>query len=244
MKRCAVLLVFAAAARVCAQPAAGGPAFETASLRISPARGSGATSFSPYGSERFTITNAAPELLLQIAFGVQPYQIVGEPKWFDSVLYDLTAKAEEGVKLTARELQPRLQRLLAERLKLAVHRETAELPGFALLVAKNGPKLKPSAVGHADEGVIYPGGLRLPGATMDWLASMLVSAAGRPVMNKTGIAGSYDVELEYAKEGERNSPLPTLFTALQERLGLKLEAETVSVEMLVIDRMERVPAEN
>jgi len=83
-------------------------------LKISPAHGSPATAMSPYGTERFTITNAPADLLLQIAFPILPYQIVGGPKWLDTELHDLTAKAEEGAKLTTRELQPRLRRLLAE----------------------------------------------------------------------------------------------------------------------------------
>jgi len=79
---------------------------------------------------------------------------------------------------------------------------------------------------------------------MDWLASMLSNPVGRPVVNQTGIAGSYDIDLSYAKESDARSSLPSLFTTLEQRLGLKLEAQTVTVEMLTIDRIERVPVEN
>jgi uncharacterized protein (TIGR03435 family) len=220
------------------------PAFEIASLKLSPKGNSGTTYFSPYGTDRFTITNAPPDVLLQLAFGVLPYQISGAPKWFESERYDLTARAEDDVKLTARELQPRLQRLLAERLRLAVHRERKEFAGFALVVSKDGPKLKESTAEATEQGTIFPGGMRLPGATMDWLASMLSNPVGRPVVNQTGIAGSYDIDLSYAKESDARSSLPSLFTTLEQRLGLKLEAHTVTVEMLTIDRIERVPVEN
>jgi len=197
---------------------------------------------SPYGTERFTITNAPADLLLQIAFGVLPYQIVGEPKWFDSEKYDLTARAEDGVKLTSSELRPRLQRLLAERLKLAVHREKQDLSGFALVVAEGGPRLKES---HAtnDQGVYFPGGLHLPFTSMDWLASMLVNPLGRPVVNKTKLTALYDVELRYARQGDEKTVLASVIKALEE-LGLTLEAQTVTLDMLVIERIDRVPAEN
>jgi uncharacterized protein (TIGR03435 family) len=220
------------------------PAFEVASLKISPTHGTGLTSIGPFGTERFSITNSPMELLLQIAFEVQPYQILGEPKWFDSERYDLTAKAEDGIKLTPDELPQRLQRLLAERMKLEVHREKKEFSGFALIVAKGGPKLKQSVAAASEQGVTYPGGMRLPHATLDWLASMLFPPLGRPVENKTGITDSFDIELTYAREGDANSSQPSLFAALQEQLGLQLEPQKVKVEMLVIDRMERVPAEN
>ena len=244
MKWCALPLVMAAVTPVFTQTPASPPAFEVASLKISPTHGSGLTSIGPYGTERFTITNTPADLLLQIAFGVLPYQMSGAPGWFDTERYDLTAKAEEGVKLTSEELRPRLQRLLAERMKLVVHRETKEFSGFALVIAKGGPKLKESTASPSEQGVTYSGGMRLPNATIDWLAAMLITPLGRPVVNKTGITGNYDIEITYAKEGDTNSSQPSLFTALEERLGLKLEAQKVSVEMLAIDHMERVPTDN
>jgi uncharacterized protein (TIGR03435 family) len=242
----ALPLVMVAWASVCAQQLAPLPGFEVASLKISPTHGTGLTLIGPFGTERFTITNAPIELLLQIAFEVQPYQILGEPKWFDSVRYDLTAKAEDGVKLTADELPGRLQRLLAERMKLAVHHDKKEFSGFALVRAKSGPKLKQSTStgSGSEQGVTYPGGMRLPNATLDWLASMLYPPLGRPVVNKTGITGNYDIELTYAKDADANSSQASIFSALEEQLGLKLEAQRVTVEMLVIDSMQQVPTEN
>jgi len=229
--------------RTLGQVPAAEPEFETAVVKISPAHGSGLTSMGPYGTDRFTITNAPLGLLLQIAFSVQPYQLAGEPKWTDFERYDVTAKAEDGVKLTSGKLQPRLQRLLAQRLKLTVHRETKDFSGFELVAAEGGPKLKESAADNSEEGEVYPGGMRLPHASLDWLASMLTGPAGRPVVNKTGISGSYDIELTYGKD-ERDTAAPSIFTALQEQLGLKLDAQKVAVEMLVIDRVDRVPAGN
>ena len=234
-------LLIAVSSRMLGQSPGPAPAFEVATLKISAAHGSGVTAMSPYGTERFTVTNASADLLVQIAFGVQPYQIVGEPAWFESELYDLTAKAEEGVKLTSRELQPGLQRLLAERMKLEVHREKKHYPGFALVVAEGGPKLKEGHAANNDQGVYFPGGLHLPFTSMDWFASMLTNSVGQPVVNKTGIAGFYDVDLNYGRQRDEKAVLAAVIKALREQVGLTLEPQTVTVEMLVVDHVERVP---
>ena len=170
-------------------------------------------------------------------------QIVGGPKWLDTELQDLTAKAEEGAKLTTRELQPRLRRLLAERMKLEVHREKKDFSGFALVVAEGGPKLKES---HAmyDQGFYFPGGLHVPFTSMDWFASMLTNPVGQPVVNKTGLAGFYDVDLNYGRPRDEKSVLAAVIKALQDQLGLTLEAQMVTAEMLIVDRIERVPSEH
>jgi uncharacterized protein (TIGR03435 family) len=79
---------------------------------------------------------------------------------------------------------------------------------------------------------------------MESLASMLARPAHRPVVDKTGIKGNYEIDLRYAKDDAADSSLPSLFTALQEQLGLKLETQKIPVEMLVIDRVEKIPTEN
>ena len=111
-------------------------------------------------------------------------------------------------------------------------------------IAKSGPKLKQGTPGKAAGGMILPNGLRNPSASMDSLAGMLVRPLHRPVVNKTGIEGNYNIVLNYAPEGATDASRPSLFTALQEQLGLKLEAQTVTVEVLVIDHVEKVPTEN
>jgi hypothetical protein len=155
----------------------------------------------------------------------------------DTELHDLTAKAEEGAKLTTRELQPRLRRLLAERMKLEVHREKKDFSGFALVVAEGGPKLKES---HAmcDQGFYFPGGLHLP------FTSMLTNPVGQPVVNKTGLAGFYDVDLNFGWPRDEKSVLAAVIKALQDQLGLTLEAQMVTAEMLIVARIERAPSEH
>jgi uncharacterized protein (TIGR03435 family) len=235
MSRLAALLALAA---LPAQSQSPPPAFEAASVKQTPRASLGFTNISPYGTDRFTATNAELYLLVQIAFNVTPDRISGIEKLGDGH-YDISAKAKGDLKLTYEEVQPRLQRLLAERFKLATHRETKEMDGYVLVVATGGPKLKASA-GVAQQGVIYPGGLRFPHIGMDGFAAMLATPVGRPVIDKTGVAGMYQIELKYAPD----SSLPSLLTALDEQLGLKLEPQKVPVEMLVIDRVEKIPTEN
>jgi uncharacterized protein (TIGR03435 family) len=136
-----------------------------------------------------------------------------------------------------------LQRLLAERFHLAVHRGTKEVSGYALIVAKGGPKLKESKA-QAGRSYILPESVVIDHATMDHFASVLARPAGRPVVDATGISGVFDINLKYAREGDANSERPSLFTALQEQLGLKLEPRKVSQETIIVDHVDRIPAEN
>src|ERR1019366_2633837 len=193
------------------------PAFEVASVKPTPPGSLGYTSWSPFGTNRYAATNATLESLVQIGYGygVLIDQILGVEK-LGSEHYDVSVKAEDGVLLTLDQLQPRLQRLLAERFKLATHRAQKEYDGYALGVAKDGPRLKPTA-GVSENGMIYPGGLRLMNITLASFAGFLRSPAGSPVIDKTGIRGNYDFTLTYARDGDTDSPLPSLFTALQEQ---------------------------
>jgi uncharacterized protein (TIGR03435 family) len=232
----AVLIV---AGGVCAQS---GPAFEVASVKVTPGNNSGNTSFSPFGSNRYTANNAPLAFLVQLAYGVPFQQISGLEKLGDG-RYDVSAKAEDGVLLNVDQIQPRLRLLLEQRFKLAVHRETKIFDGYSLVIARGGPKLQLSS-GSSENGMIFPGGLRLLNSSLEDFAGSLRSVAGRPVMDKSGIAGSYDFDLRYARDGDTDSPLPSFFTALQEKYGLKLETARVPLEIIIIDHVERIPSEN
>ena len=218
------------------------PAFEVASVKITPQSTFGYTSWGPSGTNRYAVSNATLNYLIQIAYGVNFYQILGKEKLGDRH-YEISAKAEDGVLLTSDQLRPRLQRLLEQRFKLATHPEQGDLDGYALVVANGGAKLKPTA-GSTENGVIYPGGLRIFNQTLDGFAASLRSPAGRPVADKTGIASRYDFELRYARDDDPSPTLPSLFTALQEQFGLKLEKSRVTMEVLVIDSVHQVPTEN
>jgi uncharacterized protein (TIGR03435 family) len=218
------------------------PTFEVATVRPSPPN-HGYTSISPFGSDRFTAANASLSYLIQLAYSIDGRnQLSGAPDWLDSEFFDVNAKAADGAHLSYELLQPLLQQLLQQRFHLVAHRETRNLPGYVLLVAKGEPRVHITK-GGAPYGYIFSGKLRLQNSDMDAFAGALVSPVGRPIVNKTGIQGNYDIKLDYA-EGVTDSPLPSIFTALQEQLGLKLESQKVPVQMLIIDHVDKTPTEN
>jgi uncharacterized protein (TIGR03435 family) len=133
--------------------------------------------------------------------------------------------------------------VLEDRFRLKTHTETKEVPGYDLVVAKGGPKLQASK-GVEGHNQIYPGGLAGFDLNMAGLADMPASPAGRPVVNRTGLEGTFDIQPEYAQDDAAPSERPSFFTALQERPGLRLEPGKGPVETLVIDSCERIPAEN
>jgi len=124
-----------------------------------------------------------------------------------------------------------------------IHRETKEFKGYVLVAANGGPKLT-KATGTQVAGISYAGGIDMKNGSLGDLALALGSATKTHVVDKTGIEGAYDFSLRYAPDGATDSPLPSLFTAIQEQFGLKLVPEKVPVEMLVIDHVDRAPTEN
>jgi uncharacterized protein (TIGR03435 family) len=219
-----------------------GPAFEVASVKVTPPGSRGFMSVSGYGTNRYTMTNGVLALFVQLAYEVQPDQIQGIDK-LGTEHYDLSVKAEDGIILTNDQLAPRLARLLAERFKLVVHHEPKVVDGYALTVAKGGSKLVSAGAGPGG-GTIFPGGLRLTNYPLNWFATALRSPAGRPVVDKTDITGNYDFDLKYAADNDTDSALPSFFTALQEKYGLKLETAKVPLDFIVIDSVEKIPSEN
>jgi uncharacterized protein (TIGR03435 family) len=155
-------------------------------------------------------------------------------------MYDIVAKAEGEGTPTRAEFRQMLQSLLADRFKLEVHREMKEMPVYALVVGKNGPKLKesaPDADPWAHTGVSgrnYE--VTMPKATMEGLVKEISNAAflDRPVLDKTGLTGTYDIRLTYTPENRMSrGPEPDLdvsiFTAVQEQLGLRLVQQKADV---------------
>ncbi|WP_049781041.1 TIGR03435 family protein [Terriglobus saanensis] len=198
-------------------------------------------------------------------------RIVGMPDWMKSEHYDIVARISdadaEAWKDPARQkvmLRAMLQTLLAERCKLVVHREMKERPVFAIVVGKNGPKLKAAETTDMDAlHTKYPnamtvpggggmlagrtnGGSDLHGATIGTLSLVLSYPAGRPVVDKTGLTGRYDIEVprmqNLTADNAGADGAPTIFEVV-ERFGLKLEIQKDPVEMLAVDHVER-PSEN
>ena len=217
-------------------------AFEVASIRLS-SPNAGHFSINGWGTDRFTATNVPLELLITLAYNVQYTQVEGVPGWLSSQLFNIEAKTEGGQILTFEQFRTPMRLLLEQRFHLAIHRYTKEVQGYALVVAKGGPKLQPSKQGEDPNGSIKPNGLESNATSLGGLAKMLVIPVGRSIIDKTGITGTYDFKLSYAAD-HPNSNLPDIFTALQEQLGLKLVPQKVPADTLVIDHVDRVPTEN
>lgn len=222
------------------------PSFEVATVRLTPPGSQADGSWSPPGIGQFWAKTLSLKYLIHLAYNIDLNQISGKQPWFDSEYFDVAAKPEQGIALSRAELQPRLQKLLQTRFHLVTHYETRMDPGYALVVAKGGPKLTPTT-GDKFPGFrinVSPGHLEGINWSMDYLAAMLHQAAGRPVANQTQIAGSYDVKVEFAPDIETDSPLPSVFTALKSTLGLELKPQRIPVQVLVVDSVNRAPTPN
>jgi bla regulator protein blaR1 len=255
---------------------------------------------------RFYATGTTLRMLIRLAYDVQDSQMLGGPSWINRDRFDIQAKADSSVDAELRKLAPdqarplkehMLQSLLADRFKLTLHRETRTMPIYALVVAKNGPKLQESKItgvaprGHERAG--GPGGpmmrvrfggaeqeMTSQGAAITFLAQVLSQQLGRTVVDKTGLTGRYDFTLKWTADMSHGQILggpppaggpefgastaaagsgqsmagpppgpgssdsadtsgPSIFTAIQQQLGLRLKPEKGPVEVLVIDHVER-----
>jgi len=211
------------------------------------------------GTNRFVEKAYTLKLLIAAAYDLNPRTISGGPGWVESDHYDIVAVTPGEVRPTHDEQMSMLRNLLADRFKLTFHREQRVFSIYQLEVAKNGPKLKPSTAPPDDPpaliSTVYPQRIVLPArnATMAELVSLMRRAMlDRPVVDKTGLSGRYDFDLEWAPDetqfgGEvpvasADAPSLPLFSAIQQQLGLKLEATRGPVAALVVDKAERPSA--
>ena len=255
------------------------PSFEVVSIkRDSGADPRGTFQFQP---GRFVMTNIPLRPLIQMAYNLpvtgNKGLIIGAPDWVDQITWDIEAKADGNP--PREEVLLMIQALLADRFKLVLHRETRQLPVYALVMrqpGKMGPQLVPHASDNStrDPSVVQPGaqpprrqppcggGFRVGGGhvgaelAMDTLAKSLsyFQQIDRAVIDRTGLSGTFDISLDYLPFVRGTQPnadltgadpsLPsTIFTALEEQLGLKLESTTGPVDVVVIDHVEQ-PSEN
>jgi uncharacterized protein (TIGR03435 family) len=195
-----------------------------------------------------------PELIME-AYNIKNYQISLAPnvRW-PGTRYDIVAKAEGDGAPTREEFREMLRTLLADRFKLKLHREAKEMQVYALVVGKNGPKLKPSApdANPIGRGMVNGRNYEItrPKADMDAVVQAISNAfLDRPVVDRTGLTGTYDLKLTYTPDTPANrlgEPDPndiSIFTAVREQLGMALEPQRAAVETLVIDHVEQ-PSEN
>jgi uncharacterized protein (TIGR03435 family) len=222
------------------------PAFEVASVKPAPPPVGGYNSSMNMSPGRLTATNVSIKKLMVHAYDVKDYQIAG-PDWLGTVVYSVTASMPADT--TREDLMLMMQRLLADRFQLAFHRETREMPVYELIAGKAGPKLKPVEVGKGSTS-FSPGKLTATGVPLRNFVEVLSRYLNRPVLDRTGLTGAFDFTLEFSpdrKGSDEAGELPSgasLFTAIQEQLGLKLEARKEPIEILVVDRAEKVPTGN
>ncbi len=220
------------------------PAFEAASVKPADPNANGF--YTGWSRTQVEYRNCSLLQCIQTAWGLPEYAVSG-PSWLDAVRFDVIAKLPQGA--TARDAGPMLQALLAERFDLKTHMETRSLPGYALAVAKGGPKLPvPSADDHGGTSS-GPSLTRCKVCTMQEFIAQLTRSIGRPVVDETALAGTYNFDLRWAQEtppaaDSISDPAPSLVTAIQQQLGLKLEARKLSTSVLVVDGASRVPSGN
>jgi len=261
-----VAVLFVAVSGMFAQSTAPRPTFdefEVASIKPTPP-GAGGRWIRMLSTNEFAAKNHALKTLIAAAYDLNPQAITGGPTWVDSDRYDIVARTPGGVRPTLNEQMSMLRKLLADRFGLTFHREEKEMRVYALTVARGGPKLKESTLSSdaPPQGppplifVVSPQVIKLPGryATMAEFASILQrSALENPVLDRTGLSGRYDFDLEFTPDetvfggalgkGTDDSTKPNLYAAIQQQLGLRLEATKGPVQALVIDHVER-PSEN
>jgi uncharacterized protein (TIGR03435 family) len=265
------------------------PRFEEASIKLSSSGSNGRNtiSWSPQG---ITMKNMSLRNLIQFADQGRAFQIKGGPAWIDSGLYDLGAKPEpapvavnqESTEKAMAEMAQMLQAFLVEKFKLKLHRETNELPVYALTLAKGGPRLRrtaehcttfewhrndppPNQMPFGNCGALITGPNVRLNHTLDAVGMSIAPAPGTEtapansrsdltsflsqwggldygVIDKTGLQGLFDIHLEWSRGTPTDPPSwdnPSIFSAVEEQLGLKLELTQGPVEVLVIDHVEK-----
>jgi uncharacterized protein (TIGR03435 family) len=265
--------------------------FEVASIKLNRSGDPGRGFISFQNPGRLNATDVTVKLLIRFAYNIRDFQLSGGPNWINSEGYDIDAKVEDSVVEQLQKLptEQRLdqnrrmvQSLLADRFKLSVTRSTKNLPMYALVVAKGGPKLEdvtppgvqggaaPPASAPIGGSVVSPpppgkgtmlsvsGGeaiLTAKSMSIANLLGILSQQLGRQIRDETGLKGIYDFTLQYRPDsripglqGPADAPMPdssgtSIFTALQEQLGLRLESTRGPVDTIVIDHIEE-PSEN
>jgi uncharacterized protein (TIGR03435 family) len=257
-----VLLTHLLAVALGGQNASTQPKFEVASVKQSSSPPYEYSGVIRVRADGLSVARTELKSLIQWSYDVKRYQITDGPNWLESEFFAIEAKAQGPT--TRENLKLMLRALLAERFRLTLHPATKELPVYALTVAKGGPKLREVEAGKSSPQAMvrsFRDGQRmlsrLTGSrtfmwqVVDMLSGML-SLAGRPVVDRTGLKGCYDFTLEWdpneSAPGDDTTKAqvygPSLFSAIQEQLGLRLDAQRSPVSVLVIDHAERVPTEN
>jgi uncharacterized protein (TIGR03435 family) len=271
MKKAALIPVLSLAGTIVSAPALFGQTpgarqtFDVASVKREAGIVSGVT-FAGRPGGTLTVINNPLTNVIDNAYGIRRYQLIGGPDWINSDRYNIQAKA--GGDTPREELMLMLQSLLEDRFKLKVHRETKELPIYVMTTAKGGLKVQPAPDGSCvafdprnpprpapgqprpafcGNNLIRQNSWNATSIGMPEAAAALVGLLGRNVVDKTGVAGKFDIHLEWTPDQAPagadgvapDGSAVSLFTALEEQLGLKVESSRGPVDVLVIDHVER-----
>ena len=243
------------------------PAFEVASVKINTSGDPVSRMSAPAGTGRFEAINVSVRMLILNAYGIPRFQLAGGPSWIDSLHVDVLARGAAGV--TRADISAMVRTLLARRFNLVVRRDTREMPVYTLVVARAdrrlGPRMQASTTDCAT--ALTPGApapqtasgqllcasrmspftINAGGMTMARLAQTLSGLVDGVVTDETKLPGGYDLQLAFTPERPpppgapppADPDAPSIYAALQEQLGLKLESARGPVDVVVIDRIER-----
>jgi len=196
---------------------------------------------------RTTATNITIRELIRLAYTVKDYQIEHAPGWVDTDRFDINGKNSSGKNTSLDDEKALIRSLLTDRFHLAVRRETRQRPVYLLVVGKDGPKLTPHNDGTGSGTRKTCGQLKGTRLTMDTIATVLSRQLDRDVLNQTNLPGKYDFQLDWTPDYgpcSDDAPVrPAFVTAIQQQLGLKLEAGKGPAEYLIVEHIDR-PTEN
>ncbi|HVV44077.1 MAG TPA: TIGR03435 family protein [Bryobacteraceae bacterium] len=229
-------------AAVCALWGQDRPAFEAASIRAS----------SPGGDQTWFEINSSGRLIVRAmdvwdmiarAFGTRDSLMMGGPAWIKSDGFNIQATPPGNGTVDRFRALRMLQTLLEDRFHLRWHQEMRDTVVYALRVAPGGPKLATAREGHG--AGLQPGSLSAPGMTLGTLCNILEHETRRLVIDRTGLNGSYAIELQWARDaagGAADTSRPSIFTAMRDQLGLRLEPEKTPLKVMAIDDVRRPSA--
>jgi len=232
-------LLIALCAMACAQP----KEFEVASIHPTPPQPPGTMSIGmSIDKGMMRATGMTLKFLIEEAYDVRDFQVIGGPSWIGSLQYDINAKVDG--EPTDEQMRTMIQSLLADRFKLQVHRDKKEMPCYALVVGKAGSKLKApemDAEGKPKGSMsMSRGSFTGQGMPVKAIAHAVEQVLGRAVIDKTGLTGTFDFKLDWTPDEARtDGEGSSIFTALQEQLGLRLENTRGMVDIVIVDRLEK-----
>ena len=236
------------------------PAFDVATIKPNDKGATSMQRLTINGRNFVTVASSLTDLI-GFAFKLQSKQIIGAPDWSDRDRYDINATLDTEGAPSDRQLRSAIRKLLEDRFKLTFHQDKKELPAFVLTVAKTGPKLTPTEVTGPLPGLGFspgPNGVTLVvrnGLISEFDELLQTMVLDRPVVDETGISGKFDISVTFTpddsqfhghpppiKKADDVEAAPSLFEAIQQKLGLKLEAQKAPVPVVVLDHVEKPSA--